>query len=119
MVLSVTMPNCMHILYKFALPTLEICGRNIKWSGGRGGEGSSSGKTSCGRNVLGGYLESGSFRSYFLFPFGSGRFGPGCFSPVSGVSRFGPVGAGRFGPISKVGHFSPIFGMSRFCLIYL
>ena len=32
--------------------------------------------------------------------FGPGRFGPGRFSPISGVSRFGPVGAGRFGPIS-------------------
>ena len=30
----------------------------------------------------------------------SGRFGPGRFGPISGVSRFGPVRAGRFGPIS-------------------
>ena len=33
-------------------------------------------------------------------PVRSGRFGPGRFGPISGVSRFGPVGAGRFGPIS-------------------
>ena len=33
-------------------------------------------------------------------PVRSGRFGPGPFGPISGVSRFGPVGAGRFGPIS-------------------
>ena len=34
-----------------------------------------------------------------------GRFCPipvrsGCFGPISGVSRFGPVGEGRFDPIS-------------------
>ena len=33
-------------------------------------------------------------------PVRSGRFGPSRFGPISGVSRFGPVGAGRFGPIS-------------------
>ena len=33
-------------------------------------------------------------------PVRSGRFGPGRFGPISGVSRFGSVGAGRFGPIS-------------------
>ena len=33
-------------------------------------------------------------------PVRSGRFGPGRFGPISGVSRFGPVGSGRFGPIS-------------------
>ena len=33
-------------------------------------------------------------------PIRSGRFGPRRFGPISGVSRFGPVGAGRFGPIS-------------------
>ena len=27
------------------------------------------------------------------FPVRSGRFGPGRFGPISGVSRFGPVGA--------------------------
>ena len=52
-------------------------------------------------------------------PVRSGRFGPGRFDPISGVSRFGPVGAGRFGLISKVGHFCPIFGVSRFGLFYL
>ena len=30
----------------------------------------------------------------------SGRFGPGRFGPISGASRFGPVGAGHFGPFS-------------------
>ena len=48
-----------------------------------------------------------------------GRFGPGRFGPISGVSRFGPIGAGRFGPISKVGRFRPILGVRRFGLIYL
>ena len=33
-------------------------------------------------------------------PVRSGRFGPGRFDPISGVSRFDPVGVGRFGPIS-------------------
>ena len=33
-------------------------------------------------------------------PLRSGRFGLGRFGPISGVSRFGPVGAGRLGPIS-------------------
>ena len=33
-------------------------------------------------------------------PVRSGRFGPGHFGLISGVSRFGPVGAGRFGPIA-------------------
>ena len=33
-------------------------------------------------------------------PLRSGRFGPRRFGPISGVSRFSPVGAGRFGPIS-------------------
>ena len=37
-------------------------------------------------------------------PMNPGRFGPipvrsGCFGPISGVSRFGPVRAGHFGPI--------------------
>ena len=32
--------------------------------------------------------------------FGPGRFGPGRFGPISGVGRFGPLGADRFGPIS-------------------
>ena len=33
-------------------------------------------------------------------PVRSGRFGPGRFGPISGVSRFGPLGADRFRPIS-------------------
>ena len=33
-------------------------------------------------------------------PVRSGRFGLGRFGSISGVSRFGPVGAGRFSPIS-------------------
>ena len=44
-------------------------------------------------------------------PVGSGRFGPGHFGPISGVSRFCPV--------SKVSHFGPIQGVSRFGLIHL
>ena len=44
-------------------------------------------------------------------PIRSGRFNPGHFGPISGVSRFGPV--------SKVGRFGPIQGGSRFGLIYL
>ena len=39
-------------------------------------------------------------RRFGHIPVRSGRFGPGRFGPISGVSRFGPVGAGRFGPIS-------------------
>ena len=36
-----------------------------------------------------------------------GRFGPnpvrsGRFGPISGVSRFGPVGAGRFGRADQI-----------------
>ena len=41
-------------------------------------------------------------------PVRSGRFDPGRFGSISGVSCFGPTGAGCFGPISKVGHFGPI-----------
>ena len=52
-------------------------------------------------------------------PVRSGRFGPGCFGPISGVSRFGPIGVGRFGPVSKVGRFGPILGMSRLGLVHL
>ena len=37
----------------------------------------------------------------------------GCFSPISEVSCFDPIGAGRFGPISKVGCFGPIFWRSH------
>ena len=51
-------------------------------------------------------------------------FGPipihsSCFGPISGVSRFGPVGGSPFSPISKVGHFGLILGVRRFGLIYL
>ena len=60
-------------------------------------------------------------------PVRSGRFGPGLFCPISGVSRFGlawegrfgPAWEGRFGPVSKVGRFCPIQRVSRFGLIYL
>ena len=40
-------------------------------------------------------------------PVRSGRFGPGRFGPICGVSRFGPTGEGRFGPVSKVDRFGP------------
>ena len=33
-------------------------------------------------------------------PGGSDHFGPDLFGPISGVSRFDPVGAGSFGPVS-------------------
>ena len=59
------------------------------------------------------YGESGSFRSY------SRSVRSFRLRPISGVSRFGPIGAGRFGPISKVGRFGPILVVSRFGLIYL
>ena len=32
-------------------------------------------------------------------PVRSGRFSPGRFGPISGVSRFGPVGAGKGGGV--------------------
>ena len=41
-------------------------------------------------------------------PVWSGRFGPGHFGPISGMSRFAPTGAGHFGPVSNVGRFCPI-----------
>ena len=53
----------------------------------------------CGRNL-------GRFGP---IPVRSGRFSPGCFSTISKVSRFGPIGAGCFGPMWKVGCFGPIF----------
>ena len=43
----------------------------------------------------------------------------GHFCPISGVNRFGPVGAHRFGPILWVGRFGPTLEMSRFGLVYL
>ena len=43
-------------------------------------------------------------------PVRSGHFGPGRFSPIFVVSRFGPTWVGRFGPISKVGRFGRFLG---------
>ena len=56
---------------------------------------------------------------YTFYPHSSGRFGPGRFGPISGVSRFGPIRVGRFGPVSKVGRFGPILVVSRFSLVHL
>ena len=45
-----------------------------------------------------------------FIPIQSGRFSPGCFGPISGVSCFSQTGAGGFDPVSNVGCFSQISG---------
>ena len=54
-------------------------------------------------------VSRGNSGRFGLVPVRSGRFGPGRFGPISGMSRFGPFGVGGGG-----GSFRPDFGGDSF-----